>query len=152
MTKLLIAFAILYAASAMADGPTNNYNPTINVNGCCAPKSCQAKSKVKVVTKIVVVEKQVFVPVEVEKPVYVDRTIVVEKPVVVVKRVHKKNRISLLGGMGPVKLDQVSPSQTNLNRGLVGGAMYQRSLNGSWNIGIQGQTNQTVLGVVGFDF
>lgn len=149
MIKVLAMIAILsftIAASAN-DGNSNNtiiIKPQINVKGCCAAQPC--KPKMKIVTKTVVVEKVVEKRVEV--PVYIDRT----ETKVVTKRVQKKNHISLLGGMGPTKLDQVAPNQTNLNRGAVGGVMYQRSLTESLNIGIQGQTNQTVLGTVGFDF
>ena len=144
MKSLLVIFLVLFCMQAMADGNTQTGN-TINVNvkGCCE-KPC----KTKVVTKVV--EKRVEVPVEtvVSVPVYIDRVVTQT----VTKRVHKKNRISLLGGMGPTNLDQVSPTQVNLNRGAIGGAMYQRSLNGTLNVGIQVQTNQTVLGSVGLDF
>jgi hypothetical protein len=143
---MIAALSFTIAASAN-DGNSNNtiiIKPEINVKGCCASQPC--KPKTKVVTKTVIVEKVVDKKVEV--PVYIDRT----ETKVIVKRVHKKNRISLLGGMGPVKLDQVSPTQTNLDRGAIGGVMYQRSLTETLNIGIQGQTNQTVLGTVGFDF
>ncbi len=49
-------------------------------------------------------------------------------------------------------MDQTSADNVNLNRGAVGGAMYQRLIGETFSVGIQAQTNQTVLGVVGFDF
>ena len=153
MKMILVTVSVsFFSLAAFADGNQQTGN-VINVNvgkACCAANPC--KQKTKIVTKVV--EKKVEVPVYVDvvKEVIVDRPVEVEKRVVVIKHVRKKNRIYLLGGMGPVKLDQVSPTQTNLDRGLVGGAMYQRSLTESWNIGIQGQTNQTVLGTVGYDF
>lgn len=148
--KVLVAILFLFSVSAIAQTNTQTGN-TINVNvgkGCCPEKPC--KQKTKVVTKVVekIVEKRVEVavpvPYEVEKRVVETRTIT--------KRVHKKNRISLLGGMGPTRIDQPQNNRVDLLRGPVGGAMYQRSLSESWNAGIQLQTNQTVLGSVGYDF
>lgn len=150
--KVLLAILSLFAVSAMAQTNTQTGN-TINVNvgkGCCPEKPCKAKTITKVVEKRVEVPVEKIVEKTVEVPVYVDRE--VEKKVTVVKRVHKKNRISLLGGMGPTRIDQPQSNRVDLIRGPVGGAMYQRSLSESWNIGIQLQTNQTALGSVGYDF
>lgn len=68
----------------------------------------------------------------------------------------KKNRISLLAGKG---------SQAGLNRttngdtvtvetkvGLLGGAAYQRLLTDKFSVGIQAQTNKSLLLDVGLDF
>lgn len=123
---------------------TNNTG-TINVKGCC-PQTCKPKVKV--------VEKKVEVPVVVEKVEYVDRV----ETKVVVKRVKKHNRISLLGGVGPTKLDRVSDSQVNLEQGPVAGGMYQYQLDSPWSLGglythgLDGKSNHTVLGTVGYEF
>ena len=151
MKKILVIISMFSLSAFAVEGNNNNtiiVKPIINVKGCCAANPC--KQKTKVVTKTVVVEKQVPVVVEVEKKVYVDR--VVEKRVVVVKKVQKKNRISLLGGLGPTRIDRHQDDRVDLIRGPVGGLMYQRLLNESLSIGVQGQTNQTVLGTVGYDF
>ncbi len=93
--------------------------------------------------------------VTVERPIITEKVVVVEKPVirerVVVKRVQKKNRISLLGGMGPTRLEKNAPD-VNLLREPVGGLQYQRMLNSSLSVGVQIQTNETVLGSIGLDF
>lgn len=117
---------------------------------CCC--NCeQPKPKVKYITKTKVVEKVV------EKPVVVTKEVVkvVEKPVVVTKTVYKniqkKNRLSLLGGTGPTKLS-LGKDEARMERGAVFGVQYQRSLNNTLSLGVQVQTNQTVLGSVGIDF
>jgi len=151
MKKFLILALFSLAVHAEEKSVTQSGN-TININvnkgGCCEPKCKQQKPKVitKTVVKEVIVEKPVEVIVE--KPV--DHTIYVTKTVT--KKVQKKNRISLLGGLGPTRIDQPQNNRVDLIRGPVGGAMYQRMLNESLSVGIQGQTNQTVLGTVGFDF
>lgn len=149
---LLVLASILIARVAIADC-------------CCRPKDdtnkCQpeAKPRIKYITKTKVVEKVVDrpVPVIVEKPVKVTEKVVqvVDKPVLVrrtvEKKVYKKNRVSALAGGGPTRLT-TEPGSVVLERGLVLGAQYQRSLNESLSLGIQVQTNQTVLGSVGIDF
>jgi hypothetical protein len=125
----------------------------------CSPKHCEEKPKVKYVTRTKVVEKVVDrpVPVIVEKPVKVVEKVVqvVDRPVLVKrtveKKVYKKNRISVLAGGGPTRLS-TEPNAVVLERGIVLGAQYQRSLNDTLSLGIQVQTNQTVLGSVGIDF
>jgi hypothetical protein len=147
MKKLL--FLVLFSIAANADNSgtsgNNNNTITVNVKGCCAAKPCKPKTVTKVVEKIV--EKPVIVPVE--KIVYVDR--VVEKKVEV-KAKRKKNRVSLLAGVGPTRLDRYSETRVDLIRGPVGALQYQRLLNDTLSIGLQGQTNSTILGVVGLDF
>jgi hypothetical protein len=151
-TKITVLI-LLIAQLAIADGGnnTNSNNtiivkPQITVKGCC---ESNCKKKVKVVTKVV--EKPVVVTKTVEKVVYVDRP-VIQKEVIVLKKARKKNRISLLGGVGPTQLEQPSQNTVNLVKGPVGGIMYQRSMTESFNLGVQVQTNQTVLGSVGLDF
>jgi hypothetical protein len=152
-----IVFLIIVLSSTIAMAQTNSGN-TININGCCqhecGANSCQAvcKPKVKVVTKVV--EKRVEVPVEkvvetrVEVPYPVYHTVIET----VVKRVYKKNHLSLLGGVGPTRIDRSGSDRVDLLRGPVGGLMYQRNLNERFELGIQGQTNQTGLGVLTYDF
>jgi hypothetical protein len=153
MKVFMMCFSIsFFCVAAYADGPQQTGN-VINVNvgkGCCAATPC--KQKTKVVTKTVTVEKEVKVPVivEVEKPYPVYHE--VEKRVVVEKRVQKKNHISLLGGMGPTRIDQPQNNRVDLIRGPVGGLMYQRNVSESWELGVQGQTNQTALGVLTYGF
>jgi len=150
-TIMAVLASVLFAQVAMADC-------------CCKPKEssprvCEDKPKVKYVTRTKVVEKVVDrpVPVIVEKPVKVVEKVVqvVDRPVLVrrtvEKKVYKKNRISALAGGGPTRLS-TEPGAVVLERGMVLGAQYQRSLNEALSLGIQVQTNQTVLGSVGIDF
>lgn len=111
-------------------------------NDCCCVKpkpKHKAVCQAKVVTKTVVVEKQV--------PVY--KEIVRER--VVIRTVQRKNRLSLMGGMGPNSLEMV-PGEARIIREPVAGAQYQRLFSERWNVGIQVQTNSTWLGSVGYDF
>ena len=87
------------------------------------------------------------VPLVVEKEVVkvVDRPIPVPVTHTVIKKVYKKNRISALGGMGPTRMS-ITQSAVNLERGLVLGVQYQRMLNDSFSVGVQVQSNETVLG------
>jgi hypothetical protein len=120
----------------------------------CCPTQCeQPKPKPKVITRTKVVEKVVEKPVPVVKEVVkvVDRPVPVHVTKTVVKRVQKKNRISVLGGTGPTDLD-VTPLEARLERGLVFGVQYQRMLSEDLSIGVQVQSNETVLGSVGIDF
>ena len=153
---LIAAFLFLAQVASAAESVNNGQNnntiivkPTINIKGCCTDKCAKSKTIVKKVVVEKIVEKPVIVEKVVEKIVYQDRTILQTR---IIKKERKKNRISLLGGVGPTKLSQPNDSRVDLDRGLVGGVMYQRSISESWSLGVQGQTNQTVLGVVGFDF
>jgi hypothetical protein len=117
---------------------------------CCC--NCEKpKPKVKYITKTKVVEKVVEKPVVVTK----ESVKVVEKPVIVNKTVYrnvqKKNRVNLLGGTGPTKLS-LGSDEARLEREAVFGVQYQRSLNNTLSVGVQVQTNQTVLGSAGIDF
>jgi hypothetical protein len=95
------------------------------------------------------------------KPKVVNRTKVVErvieKPVIVPiketveKRVYKKNRIAILGGVGPARLT-VTPSEARVDKRAVFGLQYQRVLEEGLSVGIQAQSNSTVLGSVGIEF
>lgn len=150
--KVLAAILFLFSVSALAEGNTQTGN-TINVNvgkGCCPEKPCKPKTVTKVVEKRIEVPVIVEVTKTVEKPVYIDRE--VEKKVTVVKRIQKKNHISLLGGFGPTRIDKPQNDRVDLLRGPVGGAMYQRDLSESWGLGIQLQTNQTVLVPLTYSF
>ena len=152
VTLALICAQVAFAAENVNSGQNNNtiiVKPTINIKGCCTGSCAKPKTIVKKVVVEKIVEKQVIVEKPVEKIVYVDHTIIETR---IVKKERKKNRISLLGGVGPTHLSQPNASQVNLDRSAVGGVMYQRSVSESWSLGIQGQTNQTLLGVVGFDF
>lgn len=102
---------------------------------CCRP----VRPKAKCATKTVVVEKVVVK----HQPFEVTR--------IVVKRMYKKNRLSLVGGTGPTRI-VVGQTQIGLERGLVGGVQYQRMLNDTVSVGVQVQTNETVMGSVGLDF
>lgn len=120
---------------------------------CCAQKQATPKTKIVYRTKVVekIVEK--IVPTEkivvVKELVPVEKAIITEK-VVVVKVKPKKNRISVLAGTGPVDL-VVDPNSAKITRDGILGLQYQRSL-GMINLGIQIQTNQSVLGSIGLDF
>ena len=69
---------------------------------------------------------------------------------------NKKNRVSLLGGHGAQ--GGLSSSQSgNLvevesETGAVVGAQYQRMLNDTFSVGVQGQTNKTGSILLGVDF
>ena len=136
--KTLIAILIMFGMSATANAQ------------CCEPKpqTCP-KVRTKVVTKTVekpvpvIVTQEKVVPVRVPVPVQVTRTLV--------KKVQKKNRLSVLGGSGPTKLS-VTPSEARLERGAIIGAQYQRLVTESISLGVQVQSNETVLGSVGIDF
>ena len=129
-------------------------------NHCCQPDPChQPKPKVitrtKVVEKPIIVEKEVLRTIEI--PTIVEKEVVktVEVPKLVTKTVHKKvfkkNRISLLAGSGPTKVS-LTPTEVRLERGSVVGAQYQRMITEDLSVGVQAQSNETVLGSVGFDF
>ena len=116
---------------------------------CCEQKPACPKVRTKVVTKVV--EKIVEKPIIVEQERVQAVPVVVTKTVTVYKKVQKKNRVSLLGGSGPTKV-VVTPSDVRLERGAVVGAQYQRMVGESLSIGVQVQSNETVLGSIGLDF
>lgn len=68
----------------------------------------------------------------------------------------RKNRISVLGGQGPLgKLDhevEAGRDTVYTRNGFVGGLQYQREVFGPMSIGIQGQTNKTGSLNLGLDF
>jgi hypothetical protein len=68
-----------------------------------------------------------------------------------VKKIQKQNRISGLVGMGPTNL-VVTPSAASIERGIVIGVQYQRMINEQLSLGVQIQSNETALGVIGIDF
>jgi predicted DNA binding protein len=146
-TLILIAFFLLMGENALANDI--NSNNTIIIKPVISEGCCRSKCKTKVVIKKEFVEKKIIVEKPIEKKVFVDR-VVVEK--VLVKKPYKKNRLSLVAGVGPTRLDQPNTSQVDLLRGPVAGVQYQRSLSESFSLGVQVQTNQTLLGVIGFDF
>lgn len=116
----------------------------------CCPSRCD-QPKPKVITRIKTVEKLVPVVVEKEVVKFVDRPVPVRVTQTVVKRVQKKNRVSVLGGAGPTRLS-IASSEARLERGPVFGAQYQRMVTEGISVGVQVQSNETVLGSVGFDF
>lgn len=122
---------------------------------CEVKPACEQKPKVKYITKTKTVEKIVEKPVPfvVEKEVVkvVDRAVPVRVVQTIYKKVQKKNRISALGGTGPTKVDVV-PTEVRLERGPVFGVQYQRMMGDTLSVGVQVQSNQTVLGSVGIDF
>lgn len=67
-----------------------------------------------------------------------------------------KNRVSLLGGhgaQGGLKSSvNGNVAEVESKTGLVGGAQYQRMLNDTLSIGVQGQTNKTGSILIGIDF
>jgi hypothetical protein len=121
----------------------------------CCPSQCESQPKVKYITKTKVVEKIVEKPVPfvVEKEVVklIDRPVLVKTTKTVYKNDQKKNRISVLGGTGPTKLG-VSTEEARLERGAVFGVQYQRTTQSGLSLGLQIQSNQTVLGSAGLDF
>jgi hypothetical protein len=68
----------------------------------------------------------------------------------------EKNRISLLAGQGPKEgLDRSKTATTvtvESKVGAVGGLQYQRLVTEDISLGIQGQTNESVLVNIGLDF
>lgn len=68
----------------------------------------------------------------------------------------EKNRLSLLAGNGPKEgLSRYKTSSTvtvESKVGTVGGLQYQRLLDHGVNVGIQGQSNESVLVNIGIDF
>ena len=67
-----------------------------------------------------------------------------------------KNRLSVLGGNGS-KSGLVSSTngktvEVESKVGFVGGAQYQRMLNDTISLGVQGQTNKTCSLLIGIDF
>ena len=126
MLLLAMGLAIvLFVEVASADEPVNNCEPT---------------------TKTIYVEKVVYVD------RLVQETNVIEQPSLPLK----KNRLKLLVGVAPQRDLNVSQFGTQVNvsneQGLTGGLSYDRLLNKRLSLGIQGQTNGTVLGSFGIDF
>lgn len=120
---------------------------------CCEQKPVCPKVRTKIVTKVVekIVEKPIIVEQEKVQVVKQAVPVIVTKTVTVYRKVQKKNRISLLGGSGPTKV-LVTPSDVRLERGAVVGAQYQRMVGDSLSVGVQVQSNETVLGSIGLDF
>ena len=143
---IMTLMAASHAVAAENGGTSIVVSPQINIKGCCS-NSCNKKAKVIIKKEVVV--RQVVIEKPVQKVVYVDRIIVKKQ---LIKKERRKNRISLLGGVGPTKLTQPTPGQVNLVTGAVGGLQYQRSITELFNIGVQVQTNKTILGNVGIDF
>jgi len=79
---------------------------------------------------------------------------VVEVPVEVIK--YRKNRITLLGGFGPLGLTKKTLGENHFTvKGdyeAVAGIGYTRSLTNRFNIGVQAFTNNSYFLNVGFDF
>ncbi len=128
---------------------------SLNVNAECCPSQCDVKPKIKYITKTKVVEKIVEKPVPfvVEKQVVqvVEQRIPIHITNTVYKKIQKKNRLSVLGGTGPTRIN-MTQTEVRLERGAVFGVQYQRMLSDSLSIGIQGQSNETVLGSIGLEF
>lgn len=86
------------------------------------------------------------------------KTVVVTKEVEVVREVkaYRKNRIGLLGGVGPMTLDKKTITPTHFvvdqNYEPVFGLQYQRSLNSRFNIGAAAFTNNSYFLSLGLDF
>lgn len=68
----------------------------------------------------------------------------------------EKNRLSAMIGQGPKPGLTYSRSAHEVDVesrvGTVGGVQYQRLLNDKWSLGVQGQSNQTGLINLGYDF
>jgi hypothetical protein len=111
---------------------------SISSNAECCATQCQLP-KPKVITRTKVVERVI------EKPVIVTVKETVEK------RVSKKNRIAILGGVGPARLT-VTSSEAKVDQKAVFGLQYQRVLEEGLSVGVQAQSNSTVLGSVGIEF
>jgi hypothetical protein len=67
-----------------------------------------------------------------------------------------KNRVSVVGGRGPKSnlVTNTAPGVTEVSTdvGFVGGLQYQRMLNETWSLGVQGQSNKTGSLLLGLDF
>jgi hypothetical protein len=68
----------------------------------------------------------------------------------------EKNRLSLLGGNGPKeglnRYKTATKVTVESDVGAVGGVQYQRLLDHGLSLGIQGQSNESVLVNIGIDF
>lgn len=86
------------------------------------------------------------------------KMVVVTRDVEVVREVksYRKNRIGLLGGVGPLTLDKKTITPTHFvveqNYEPVFGLQYQRSLNSRFNIGAAAFTNNSYFLSLGLDF
>jgi hypothetical protein len=136
MGKLFIGLAFLMSSAAFG-------------HECCPKTECQAKPKV--ITRTKVVEKPVPFIVEQERIKVVQQMVPVKVTQTVYRKIQKKNRVNLLGGIGPARLSTTS-SEARLERGAIVGAQYQRMIGDSLSVGVQVQSNETVLGSVGLDF
>jgi len=137
MKNLIVTLAFLMSSAAFG-------------HECCPKPECQ-QSKPKIITRTKVVEKPVPVIVEQERVKVVSQMVPVKVTQTVYRKVQKKNRISLLGGTGPTRVS-IAQSEVRLERGVIVGAQYQRMLGDSLSVGVQVQSNETVLGSVGLDF
>jgi hypothetical protein len=67
-----------------------------------------------------------------------------------------KNRVAVLGGYGTKEGVSASSNGSTVSveskTGVVGGAQYQRMLDDTWSLGVQGQTNKTGSILLGIDF
>lgn len=129
MKYALCLIVMLFSLPTLAEDVNCRNTASCVKQECCVP-SCDSHTTVckdRVITKI--------------KKVTVERVVTQT----VEKKVFNKNRISILGGVGPTGLNQPTATEVDLVRGAVGGLMYQRSLTESWSLGIQLQTNQTAL-------
>lgn len=68
----------------------------------------------------------------------------------------RKNRVSVIAGKGVKEGIKVTSSPGMVSAesqvGFVGGLQYQRKLGKTFSLGVQGQTNKTVSGMLGIDF
>lgn len=68
----------------------------------------------------------------------------------------KRNRVSVLAGQGAqsgLTTKRNGPNaEVESNVGFVGGAQYQRLLNDRISVGVQVQSSETALGVIGLEF
>jgi len=86
------------------------------------------------------------------------RVVAVYTPVEVTKEVptYRKNRVSLLGGMGPMSLSRytLGPNHYTVEQDYapVFGLGYSRSLDSRWSVGATAFTNNSYFINLGFDF
>jgi hypothetical protein len=117
----------------------------------CSVKEDKKEPKDGVVKNTKIIEK--IVPAVIEKEVIkvIEQPVIVPIKETVERRVYKRNRIAILGGVGPARLT-VTSSEAKVDQKAVFGLQYQRVLKEGFSVGIQAQSNSTVLGSVGIEF
>lgn len=157
MRKLIIVAGLIFLAiEATASECCKNSCEPVCKPACEAPKPIVKKVYVdRVVEKIVYIDRPVLVEKVVER--------VVEKPVMKTRVVYEqleapKNYVAVLYGTGPELAYDVQGSTARSYRNGTVGAQYSRTLltsidkSATLGLGVQVQTNESVLGLIQIGF